>query len=267
MAFNTKKFGKIMSAVGYLPANAFSGLTNLLLGSTSVDEKTGEPVVKPGLLGLALNGIKFVARSTADFIAEHKKAIATAAWLSLAGAGAVALTLFLWPAALAAVASFSIYGFSIAGVVGANTLAQIGLAAGLAAAATSAVTYAGAAVGNFISWVAGCCKNLRSKSAKPTTGLSKDEEDLSDEENNYSSDEEENDLLSKKDAPSEKNTGNPMSGLMVGGTKNESTNVVTLQPPVQFSSPLTSVPVQTDTLRKSTEEQHDVRLDGTTNTL
>ncbi len=267
MAFNTKKFGKIMSAVGYLPANALSGLTNLLLGSTSVDED-GETVVKRGLLGLALDGIKFVARSAADFIAEHKKAIATAAWLSLAGAGAVALTLFLWPAALAAVASFSIYGFSIAGVVGANTLAQIGLAAGLAAAATSAVTYAGAAVGNFISWVADCCRNLRSKSAKPTTSLSKEDEvDLSDEENNYSSDEEENDLLSKKDAPSQKNTRNPMSGLMVGGTKNESTNVVTLQPPVQFSSPLTSVPVQTDTLRKSTEEQHDVRLDGTTNTL
>jgi hypothetical protein len=141
----------------YLPATIFSGLTNLVLGHTATKKPTLKtdssedlsdfeqeevlPKKKPGLLTLALDAVKYVATALADFIAAHKKAIAIAFWASLALAGAAALTLFLWPAALTAVAGVTVYGLSIAGIAGANALAQIGLAAALTFAATSAATY------------------------------------------------------------------------------------------------------------------------------
>lgn len=182
------KFKEVMSTILYLPANAFTGLSNLLLGST-VKEKgrdgvervktdlDGKPVTTPGLVGYIADGIKIVSRSTADFLSNHKKAIATAAWLSLLAAGAVALTLFLWPAALTAVATFSIAGLSIAAIAGASTIAQIGLAAALTAAAVSVATYVAAAAGNAINWLAECCKGLRSKSQKSRVEILDDEED------------------------------------------------------------------------------------------
>ncbi|KTC91619.1 hypothetical protein OQJ15_13190 [Fluoribacter dumoffii] len=166
-------FKDIAKKVFYAPANAFSGIANAVLGHTQITthnefgRQYSRPKMenKPGLIGLLAEGIKTVSRSAANFLANHKQAIATAFWASLAVAGAAALTLFLWPAALTAVATFSVYGLSIAAVAGANALAQIGLAAGLAAAATSAVIYTGAAVGNFVSWIADCCKGLKSKMA------------------------------------------------------------------------------------------------------
>ncbi|MCW8470293.1 hypothetical protein OQJ19_06440 [Fluoribacter gormanii] len=183
-------FKDFMKGVAYLPANAFTGLVKLTLGSTEKvdryddqDQLIGqETVVKPGLLGLAVDGIKFVGRSISDFLYEHRKAIATAAWLSLAAAGAVALTLFLWPAALTAVASFSIYGLSIAGIAGANALAQIGLASLLTFTAVSAVTYVGAGIGNFVKWCASCCKNLKSKAPEGNPVLENEEEDDEEEQ-------------------------------------------------------------------------------------
>ncbi|KTD69612.1 MULTISPECIES: hypothetical protein [Legionella] len=176
-----KKVAKFFETIGYLPASAFVGLSKLVLGGTDVDAD-GKPTgtTTRGLVGLLADGAKYLARSATDFLANHKKAIAIAAWASLAVAGAAALTLFLWPAALAAVATFSIGGLSIAAIAGASTLAQIGLAAGLAAAATSALVYTGAAIGNFASWVAKCCKDLRAKkgpSSVAPTGLQDDEEE------------------------------------------------------------------------------------------
>ncbi|KTD11615.1 transmembrane protein [Legionella gratiana] len=170
------KFKEFMTTVGYLPANVFSGMVNLVLGSTQKD-KDGETKTNRGLLGLALDGVKYVAQSTANFIAAHKKAISVAAWLSLAAAGGVGLTLFLWPAALTAVATFSIYGFSIAGIVGANTALQIGFAAGLAAAATSVGTYLTAAVVNGISAITSYFK----RPAKTEKLVASNEDSLSDE--------------------------------------------------------------------------------------
>ncbi|MCW8397192.1 hypothetical protein OQJ26_00090 [Legionella sp. PATHC038] len=172
-----KKISNFFSAVGYAPATAFNFITNLILGSTETDKDTGQSVKKPGLIGLLADGIKSlvglladglktVTRAAADFLVAHKKAIAVAAWTSLAVAGAAALTLFLWPAALTAVASFSVYGISIAGIAGANALAQIGVASALSFAATSTLAYVGAAAGNFVKWVAGCCKKA-SASRKP----------------------------------------------------------------------------------------------------
>ncbi|KTD72278.1 hypothetical protein [Legionella tucsonensis] len=183
------KFKQVMSAVAYLPANALTGLTNLVLGSTVKEKgrdgvekvkigRDGKPVTTPGLVGYLAEGIKFVSRSTADFLSNHKKAIATAFWLSLLAAGAVALTLFLWPAALTAVATFSVAGLSIAAIAGASTIAQIGLAAALTAAAVSVATYVTAAAGNLVNWIAECCKGLKSRSK----GVKIEDLDIEDEE-------------------------------------------------------------------------------------
>ncbi|CAM2874043.1 transmembrane protein [Legionella steigerwaltii] len=169
MALTREQLSNFGKAVAYLPANALTGLSSLLLGST-VTKSDGSPkivkgqvLVTPGLLGYLAEGIKAVGRSATDFLKAHKTAITVAAWASLAVAGGLALTLALWPAALATVAGFTIAGLSIAAIAGPSAIAQIGLAAGLAAAATSVATYVGAAVGNFVSWVASCCKEMRAK--------------------------------------------------------------------------------------------------------
>jgi hypothetical protein len=149
---------KIGSAIGYLPATIFSGMADLLFGYTEkhpngkvvYDTTTKRPVEHDGILGLLMDGIKAIGRGISGFIADHKKAIAIAFWSSLLIGGAVGLTLFLWPAALAAVAGFTVYGLSIAGIVGTNALLQIGFAAGLAYAATSLFTYLTAGVINTI---------------------------------------------------------------------------------------------------------------------
>lgn len=171
-------FKDFMIKVAYLPGTAFSGLVNLLLGSTKRNEAGKVVAVNRGLFGLVLDGAKFVGSAIADFISNHKKAIATAFWASLAVAGAAALTVFLWPAALAAVTTFSIYGLSIAGVVGANTLLQIGAVSALAFAATSVATYLTAAAVNAISAIANCFKRPSSKKEEPDSSSS-DEEALS----------------------------------------------------------------------------------------
>ncbi|WP_454781402.1 hypothetical protein [Legionella sp. WA2022007384] len=236
-------FKEFMKAVAYLPANAFTGSVKLVLGYTDEDGEEHR-----GLLGLATDGIKFVGRSISDFLSEHKKAITTAAWLTLATAGAVALTLFLWPAALTAVASFSVYGLSIAGIAGANTLAQIGLASALAGAAVSAATYIGAAAGNFFSWVAKCCKNLRSSTSKQedpqddeddtyTTGNEQGFKSTKGSSFDYEEPTSDDDLTYTVTQPK----GNPLSILSTSGAKEPTitTNVVTFAPQ-QHQSPIQS---------------------------
>lgn len=151
-------FSDVVTGIFYLPARIFSGMTNLLLGSTSID-KYGDEEHSRGLFGFAIDAVKFVAgllldatkyvaRGISGFVANHSKAIATAFWASLAVAGAVALTVAFWPAALAAVVNFSIAGVSIASVVGANFIAQVAASAGVAALLTSAAVYVGATVIN-----------------------------------------------------------------------------------------------------------------------
>ncbi len=156
-------FREFATAAFLLPSNVFSGLTNGLLGSYKRNARTGAiktatnedgtttALTNSGLLGNVLDGIKYVGRAVSNFVYNHKQAIATAFWASLALAGAAALTVFLWPAALTAVTTFTIAGLSIAGVVGANVVAQIGAVAALTAAATSVAVYATAAVVNTIS--------------------------------------------------------------------------------------------------------------------
>ncbi len=151
-------FKEFAKAAFLFPAKVFGGITSLLLGSYKrrpdaeiITDAQGNPSSNRGLLGSILDGFKYVGRGTSNFLYNHRQAIAVAFWASLVLAGAAALTVFLWPAALTAVTTFTIAGLSIAGVVGANVVAQIGAVAALTAAATSVAVYTAAAVANTIS--------------------------------------------------------------------------------------------------------------------
>ncbi len=151
-------FKDFAKGVFYLPAYAVSGISALLLGATYLDQE-GEKQNFRGIFGLAVDAVrfvgnfildatKFVARGITNFITNHQKAIAVAFWSSLVLAGAAALTVAFWPAALAAVTEFTVAGVSIASLVGTGYLAQVGAVAAAATVATSAVVYVGAAVIN-----------------------------------------------------------------------------------------------------------------------
>ncbi|KGP64049.1 hypothetical protein EP47_03765 [Legionella norrlandica] len=165
-------FKQFATGVFYLPATVFSGLTNLFLGSYAKDKRgnyitddEGNYVKYRGLISLTLDAVKYVGTSIANFISNHKKAIAVAFWASLVVAGAAALTVAFWPAALAAVANFTVLGFSIAALVGTGYAAQVAATAGVAAVVTSAAVYAGAAVINAVKSLVGFCAGLRSKAS------------------------------------------------------------------------------------------------------
>ncbi|HAT9316056.1 TPA: lpg2884 family Dot/Icm T4SS effector [Legionella pneumophila subsp. pneumophila] len=162
------------TGVFYLPAAVFSGLTNLFLGSYSKDKRgnyiqdeDGNYVRNRGLIGLTLDAVKYLGTSVANFISNHQKAISVAFWSSLVVAGAAALTVAFWPAALAAVVNFSVFGVSIASVVGAGYAAQVAATAGVAAALTSTGVYLGATVVNAFNALRECISNMRSK--KPSS--------------------------------------------------------------------------------------------------
>lgn len=166
------------------PATVFSWLTSSVLGSNPkndkneyiVDAKTKEAVKYNGLFGWVADVFKAVARSIANFISNHKDAIAIAFWSSLVVGGAAALTVALWPAALTAAATFTIYGFSVAGIVGTGFAAQVAAIGGLAAVATSAATYAAAAVVNTITGIANFFSGRNKAPASTTTTVSAGEE-------------------------------------------------------------------------------------------
>ncbi|HAT1659780.1 TPA: hypothetical protein RG395_002420 [Legionella pneumophila] len=158
------------TGVFYLPAAVFSGLTNLFLGSYAKDKRgnyiqdeDGNYVRNRGLIGLTLDAVKYLGTSVANFISNHQKAISVAFWSSLVVAGVAALTVAFWPAALAAVVNFSVFGVSIASVVGAGYAAQVAATAGVAAALTSVGVYVGATVVNAFNALRECISNLRSK--------------------------------------------------------------------------------------------------------
>lgn len=149
-------FGNVFLA----PAWTFSKVTDLLLGSYKRNQngdilrvRKSESNTNSGLFGTILDVLKYSARAVSNFIYNHQTAIAIAFWSSLALAGAAALTVFLWPAALAAVTTFSIYGVSIASLVGTGLAAQVGAVAALTAAATSSVVFVSAAIVNTLNAV------------------------------------------------------------------------------------------------------------------
>ncbi len=158
-------FKDFMSATFRLPARVLTGLVGLTLGATALkrDGTVDEKRSFPGLLGLVLGSAKFaldvvktIGRTVTGLIRNHQQAIASAFWMSLLVGGAAALTVALWPAALAAVVGFSIGGYSIASVFGANFAVQVGVTAGVGAVLASAAVYSVAAVANFVNFIRSC---------------------------------------------------------------------------------------------------------------
>lgn len=187
-------FKQIAHGLYLLPGTVFSGLTNLFLGSYEKNaegdiklDEDNHPKTKRGLFGLAIDGIKYLshmvldgakylARGFANFISNHKDAIAIAFWASLIIGGAVALTVALWPAALVAIAGFPVYGVSIASVVGTGFAAQVAAIGGLAAIATSVGVYISAGIVNTIRAIASCCSGRRN-SSPPIDDLVNEQDD------------------------------------------------------------------------------------------
>jgi len=149
-----------------LPGTIFSSITGFIFGSNKKDDdgkyklmqdsdamfiydQNDAPVYEKNhsLLGW----LSVAGRAVGNFFSDHKTAISTAFWTSLVLGGAAALTVALWPAALAAVATFSIGGLSIAGIVGTGFAAQVAAVGGVAAVAASFLSYTGAAVVNGVS--------------------------------------------------------------------------------------------------------------------
>lgn len=160
-------FKEFMDASLLLPAKVLNGIVSLVFGSAArnADGSVNEKKSFPGLLGLALGTIglaldlvKWTGRTLSGLVRNHQQAIASAFWMSLLAGGAAALTVAFWPAALAAVTSFSIAGYSIASVFGAEFAMQVGVTAGLAALAASAVTYTVATAVNLVNFLIDCCK-------------------------------------------------------------------------------------------------------------
>lgn len=147
-----------------LPGTILFGIAKLIFGSTEKrkdgkvkTDREGKPIVFAGLLGLVLEGIGALGRRISSLIDNHKTAISAAFWASLAVGGAVGLTLYLWPAVLTFVADYALFGYSIAGIVGAEPLLQMGFAAGLAFAATSVASWTLSLVANTISAIKNAC--------------------------------------------------------------------------------------------------------------
>lgn len=92
-----------------------------------------------------------------SFLEAHITAISFAFWSSLLVAAATMLVVFLWPAALAAMVSYSLYGLTIAGLVGANITSQIAVLVGLSYILSNAAVYTLAFLGNLCSWFGDCC--------------------------------------------------------------------------------------------------------------
>jgi hypothetical protein len=179
-------FKELATGAFYLPARIFSGITGLLLGEDYVNSK-GKKAVFNGLFGVTVDAVKFVlnvllgavqyiansllnaakylVRGISNFIGNHQKAIAVAFWSSLVVAGAAALTVALWPAALAAVTGFTIGGISIASLVGTGFAAQVAATGGVAAIATSAVVFTGAAIVNTLTGIRDFFVNRRNAKA------------------------------------------------------------------------------------------------------
>lgn len=165
MALTFKKF-----AVGFikLPGMILSGLSALAFGYTEKNEQ-GETKKRHGLFSLLLTGLIAIGRGLTNIIAKHITAVSTAFWLSLIVGGALALTVFLLPAALTAITSFSVFGFTLGGLIGGFSIgAQSAVIGGLAALATSVVTYACTAIVNGISALINKCCSSHTKSELDT---------------------------------------------------------------------------------------------------
>lgn len=148
---------EFLKKVFRLPAQIFNSIVELIFGSKKENKTVS------GIAGLILDGckavldfVKAIGTTITGFFMNNEKTIARAFWASLLVAGAAALTVGLWPAALAAVASFSVAGYSIASLVGTGFAAQVAATAAVAATLTSASVYTLAAVSSFVGFITSC---------------------------------------------------------------------------------------------------------------
>ena len=115
---------------------------------------------RPGLLGLIANGVQWLGSAISSFMYNNRMGAGIWFWSSLFVAGAAALTLFLWPAALAAVAGVSVFGVSIGAIAGASVLAQIGLSAAVIATAVTAANIIAGVVKGIVNSIKGCIRSV-----------------------------------------------------------------------------------------------------------
>lgn len=123
------------------PGNLVSGLTDLVLGREG--SRMGQ-FAQEGVVGNLTALVRGFAQLLSSFVNSHRHVINAAFWFSLAFAAGAGLTGALlanyFPAAFSAVINFTVYGYSIAGLAGEVLSSQLAVAAGLAAAGTTALT-------------------------------------------------------------------------------------------------------------------------------
>lgn len=157
-------FKQFMKAVFFAPADL---LNRLFFGYDYRDENTRKKEHVTGLMELALAAVYIVGSAISQLVANNRKTISLALWLSAAAVTAAVLTVAFWPAALAAVTGFSIYGLSIASVFGTSFTASLVGTGVVAAALTSAAVIASSAVVNTISAIVGCfCKPKKTEESQ-----------------------------------------------------------------------------------------------------
>lgn len=165
---------KTALGIAAFPATAVSWVADKFFGTDRVDlvtDRNGytsrEENKKHGL-------VTWMATAFSSFISRHKTAIAAAFWISLALTTAAVLTAFFWPAALAAVVSFSVAGFSIAGIVGTGLGAQLGVIAGLAAVGSVALSVVGVHIAAILTSVYNFFKECCGKQTPSTKGAKRE---------------------------------------------------------------------------------------------
>jgi len=114
--------------------------------------------------------------SVAKYIKKHKVEIGVAAWTSLALTVGVALFIFFWPGALAAVAAFPIAGFTLGGLVG-STTAQMLIISAVTYVATNAAIYIPAAIFNGVASLFKKGDTAESKAKNPSRYDAQDDDD------------------------------------------------------------------------------------------
>lgn len=161
-----------------LPGTIVSGMSDLVFGNDKQNFSADTPELakeasRGGIIGSTLSVFYSVSQGISSLIRNNRSTISLAFWVTLGVAASVAIAgavlASFYPAILASIVGFSLYGISIASLAGANVIAQVAVACGLAGAAASAVTYAGAAVVNACTALVGFVTGSGSQAANQQT--------------------------------------------------------------------------------------------------
>lgn len=149
----------ISKGIYNFPGNAVTAVGNFIFGNAKIqlneESSRFSRLRRLGLVGSVLAAVEYLSTSISSFLSNHQTAITRGFWIGLATAAAVAITgtvlAFVYPGLVAAAATYTILGLSIATIAGTNVAAQIAVASAVAFAAANAATYAVATVYNAIS--------------------------------------------------------------------------------------------------------------------